>query len=99
MVSFDPAAAWRLSPSVALRREPFGALAYDFGTRRLSFLKAPGLVKVVELLDATSSAAAAVELVGVPEVERERHLASLAALARSGMITRRPHENPDEDAS
>jgi len=28
--------AWRLDGSVALRPEPFGALAYHFGTRRLS---------------------------------------------------------------
>ena len=31
--------AWALSPSVALRPEPFGALAYHFGNRRLTFLK------------------------------------------------------------
>lgn len=31
--------AWRLSPSVALRPEPFGALAYHFGNRKLTLLK------------------------------------------------------------
>ena len=35
------AEAWRLDGSVALRPEPFGALAYHFGTRKLSFLKTP----------------------------------------------------------
>jgi len=30
--------ALALSPSVALRSEPFGALAYHFGNRRLTFL-------------------------------------------------------------
>ena len=39
--------AWRLSPSVALRPEPFGALAYHFGNRKLTFLKRPELVRVV----------------------------------------------------
>ena len=39
-----------LSGSVALRPEPFGALAYDFHTRRLSFLKSPQLVDVVRRL-------------------------------------------------
>jgi putative mycofactocin binding protein MftB len=32
---------------VALRPEPFGALVYHFGTRRLAFLKTPQLVTVV----------------------------------------------------
>ena len=32
---------WRLDDAVSLRPEPFGALAYHFGTRRLSFLKVP----------------------------------------------------------
>jgi len=39
--------AWALDESVALRPEPFGALAYHFGTRKLSFLKTPELVDVV----------------------------------------------------
>ena len=37
---------WMLSPSVALRPEPFGALAYHFGNRKLTFLKRPELVAV-----------------------------------------------------
>ena len=35
---------------MSLRPEPFGALAYDFGTRRLGFLKTPTLVDVVRRL-------------------------------------------------
>ena len=31
--------AWRLAPQVSVRPERFGALLYDFDTRRLSFLK------------------------------------------------------------
>ncbi|MER6939042.1 mycofactocin biosynthesis chaperone MftB, partial [Nocardioides sp. NPDC000441] len=42
---------WTLSPSVALRPEPFGALAYHFGNRKLTFLKRPELVEVVRLLE------------------------------------------------
>ena len=38
-----PHLAWqRAAAVVALRPEPFGALAYDFTSRRLSFLKTPG---------------------------------------------------------
>jgi len=36
---FDPDRGWRLHPQVAVRPEPFGALLYHFGTRKLSFLK------------------------------------------------------------
>ena len=36
---FDGDARWRLHPRVALRPEPFGALAYHYGNRRLIFLK------------------------------------------------------------
>ena len=37
-------------PQVSLRPESFGALAYHFGTRRLSFLKSRTLLDVVESL-------------------------------------------------
>lgn len=41
---------YRLSKAVSLRPEPFGALAYHFGNRRLSFLRHPDIVAVVERL-------------------------------------------------
>lgn len=40
-----------LDPQVALRPEPFGALAYHYDTRRLIFLKHPDVVRVVRCLD------------------------------------------------
>jgi putative mycofactocin binding protein MftB len=43
----------RLHPQVALRPEPFGALAYHYGNRRLVFLRHPDMVKVVRSLDGT----------------------------------------------
>jgi putative mycofactocin binding protein MftB len=39
-----------LDPQVALRPEPFGALAYHYGNRRLIFLKHPDGVRVVHAL-------------------------------------------------
>ncbi len=39
-----------LHPQVALRPEPFGALAYHYDTRRLVFLKHPDVVRVVRSL-------------------------------------------------
>ena len=42
--------ALELHPQVALRPEPFGALAYHYDTRRLVFLKHPDVVRVVRAL-------------------------------------------------
>ncbi len=39
-----------LHPQVALRPEPFGALAYHYDTRKLVFLKHPDVVRVVQSL-------------------------------------------------
>ena len=39
-----------LDPQVAVRPEPFGALAYHYGNRRLVFLKHPDVVRVVRAL-------------------------------------------------
>ena len=89
MTDFDAHLAWQRSPSVVLRPEPFGALAYDFTSRRLSFLKTPGLVRVVEQLGGSASARSALETAGIAEGERARYLTALAALAESGLITRR----------
>ena len=50
-VPVDPGDVLVLHPSVSLRPERFGALAYSFDTRKLSFLKHPDLVRVVEALD------------------------------------------------
>ncbi|MGO8882410.1 MAG: mycofactocin biosynthesis chaperone MftB [Streptosporangiaceae bacterium] len=66
---FEPSRGYRLNPDVALRPEPFGALAYHFGTRRLSFLKAPGLVDLVRELDRHPSVTDG--LAAVPEGTRD----------------------------
>ena len=44
------AVALELNPQVALRPEPFGALAYHYGTRRLVFLKHVDMVTVARSL-------------------------------------------------
>ncbi|MFM9083343.1 MAG: mycofactocin biosynthesis chaperone MftB, partial [Actinomycetota bacterium] len=36
-----------LDPRVSIRPEPFGALAYHYGNRRLVFLRNPDIVSVV----------------------------------------------------
>ena len=48
--AFDPDRGWRLHHQVAVRPEPFGALLYHFGTRKLSFLKNRIIVEIVNSL-------------------------------------------------
>jgi putative mycofactocin binding protein MftB len=87
--AFDPELPYRCSPSVALRPEPFGALVYHFGTRRLSFLKTPQLVDVVSGLEHHADVHAAVEAAGVAQPQRPAYLRALAGLAANGTIEER----------
>ncbi|MCZ2821610.1 mycofactocin biosynthesis chaperone MftB [Modestobacter sp. VKM Ac-2977] len=86
---FDPELPWQRARSVALRPEPFGALVYHFGTRKLSFLKSKTLVRVVETLADHPTATAALVACEVPESQRPTYVKALADLARSQMIERR----------
>ncbi len=84
---------WTLSPQVALRPEPFGALAYHFGNRRLTFLKRPELVEVVRGLASHPDARAALAAAGVPDSQHPAYADALAGLAATDMI--RPR-TPDQ---
>jgi len=86
---FDPDSAYRLHRQAELRDEEFGALAYHFGTRRLSFLKAPILVEVVRALAEADSVHAALDRCVVPESTRPAILMALSGLADSQMIEQR----------
>ena len=77
---------WTLSPAVALRPEPFGALAYHFGNRKLTFLKRPELVAVVRALADQPDVRSALVAAGVPEAQHPAYAAALEGLARTDMI-------------
>jgi putative mycofactocin binding protein MftB len=83
---FDPELPWRQARSVALRPEPFGALVYHFGNRKLSFLKSKTLVRVVETLADHPSATDTLVACDVPEAQRPAYVKALADLSRSQMI-------------
>jgi putative mycofactocin binding protein MftB len=73
-----------LHPQVSVRPEPFGALLYHFGTRRLSFLKDRRLLDVVQRLDGSTSVEDA--LTAVPEKERPAFRRALSTLEETGML-------------
>jgi mycofactocin biosynthesis protein MftB len=93
VAAFDLDRAWRVHPQVSMRPEPFGALLYHFGTRRLSFLKNQRVLAVVRSLADHPSARAACVAAGVTEAELPAYERALAVLAESTMISERtPHD-------
>ncbi len=86
--------AWALSPMVALRPEPFGALAYHFGNRRLTFLKRPELVAVVRGLAEHPDVRTALVAAGIGERAWPAYERALGGLAETDMIrSREPKES------
>lgn len=87
--AFTPGTAWRLHPSVGLRPEPFGALAYHFGTRRLTFLKDPTLTSIVRTLGDHDDVDAAITASGAPPARHATYRAALTRLADAEVICER----------
>ena len=86
---FDLDRPWQVDPRVSMRPEPFGALLYHFGTRRLSFLKNQTVLAVVRSLADHPSARSACSAAGIQPAELLAYARALAALADSHMITER----------
>jgi putative mycofactocin binding protein MftB len=96
---FDATQRWALHPQVAVRPEPFGALLYHFGTRRLSFLKDRVLFDVVRALPDAASAREACCAAGLDETELPRYERALATLAaRDMLVPAVPYPPSQEDA-
>jgi putative mycofactocin binding protein MftB len=87
--AFDLDRPWALAPQVSIRPESFGALAYHFGTRRLSFLKTPQLRDVVTTLVDHPSPRAACRAAGLSDEQLPAYERSLAGLAATSMIVPR----------
>ena len=87
---FDPQTRYRLDPQVALRPEPFGALAYHYGNRRLTLLRAPELVTLVEQIGRHPSARAAYDAIGIADRRWSSFEKALSSLTRSGFLTEAP---------
>ena len=82
----DPTLAWRLHPQVSIRPEPFGALLYHFGTRKLSFLKNRTILTVVESLAEHPDVRSALTAAGVDSEHEAPYLHALGVLASSNML-------------
>ena len=85
-MEFDPGVGWRLHHQVAVRPQPFGALLYHFGTRKLSFLKNRTIVDVVKSLDEQPDAIAALRAVGIGDQQQAPYLHALGVLVKSNML-------------
>jgi putative mycofactocin binding protein MftB len=79
----------RLHPQVALRPEPFGALAYHYGNRRLIFLKHPDMVKVVSSLDGTQPLGAVLSRCEVAPTRWESFVQAIEQLESSEIVVAR----------
>ncbi len=87
--SFELDRAWTLHAQVSIRPERFGALLYHFGTRRLSFVKNPRLLAVLQALPDSFSARDACYAAGVVDAELPDYTRALVTLAVSQMICER----------
>ena len=78
-----------LDPQVALRPEPFGALAYHYGNRKLIFLKHPDMVRVVQALGDHDTLADTLRACEIDESRWPSFASALAALTQSEMLHER----------
>ena len=85
-MTIDLDSSYELDPAVSLRPEPFGALAYHFGNRRLTFLRSPDIVAVVESLGAHGTLAEALTAAGVDDRRWPAFTRALETLERSDMV-------------
>lgn len=81
-----------LAPSVAMRPEGFGALLYDYDSRRLTFIKDSDLASLVSCLDGHSTLESASSRSGVPERRASEMLQALASLEARGTLIRNVQE-------
>ena len=78
-----------LHPQVALRPEPFGALAYHYGNRRLIFLRHKDVVRVVEALGTYDSLGAALAACEISASRWPTFVKALQSLETSEVIRER----------
>ena len=78
-----------IDPRVAVRPEPFGALAYHYGNRRLIFLKHPDVVTVVKALEAHQDVRSTLTACGISPDRWPTFVAALSSLHASEIVRER----------
>jgi putative mycofactocin binding protein MftB len=81
--------ALELHPQVALRPEPFGALAYHYGNRKLIFLKHPDVVAVARQLGEHPTLAAALSACEVAPARWPSFASAFESLVTSEVVRER----------
>jgi putative mycofactocin binding protein MftB len=81
--------ALALHPQVALRPEPFGALAYHYGNRRLVFLQHTDMVAVAKHLADHATLAATLEACGIDRRRWPSFAKAVESLMKSEIIVER----------
>ncbi len=81
--------ALALHPQVAVRPEPFGALAYHYGNRRLVFLQHVDMVAVAKALASYPSLADALTACGVEQRRWLSFAKAFASLLESEVVVER----------
>lgn len=83
------AVALELHPQVALRPEPFGALAYHYGNRRLVFLKHADVVAVARSLANHQSLADALRASAIEPSRWPSFASAFESLRKSEVVRER----------
>lgn len=81
-----------LAPSVAMRPEGFGALLYDYNSRRLTFIKDPDLASLIGRLDGHTTLENARSRSGVPEQRASELMQAVATLEARGTLMRKSQD-------
>ncbi len=79
----------KLHPSVALRPEPFGALAYHYDNRRLIFLKHPTIVNIVKDLADHPNLQSTLTAHGIEERQWDAYDKAICSLIESEVVVQR----------
>ena len=81
--------SYTLHPSVGLREERFGALAYHYGNRRLTFLNDGRLLTIVRSIGEYDDVDDALVAAGVPESQHSAYREALTRLADAEVLVAR----------